>query len=67
MISNKRDVKEKEQATQIASPCVRQCCLDKNDICLGCFRTLSEIVSWSALDAAQKQDVIDKCSQRRGA
>ncbi|MBT2912746.1 DUF1289 domain-containing protein, partial [Vibrio anguillarum] len=24
------------------SPCIRQCCLDEMDICLGCFRSLNE-------------------------
>ncbi|WP_156302871.1 DUF1289 domain-containing protein, partial [Methylogaea oryzae] len=24
-------------------PCVRNCCLDSTDICLGCFRALAEI------------------------
>nr|WP_254619459.1 DUF1289 domain-containing protein [Vibrio metschnikovii] len=25
------------------SPCVRHCCLDDKDICIGCGRTLDEI------------------------
>lgn len=32
------------------SPCVRNCCLDDNDVCIGCGRTLEEIRSWSVVD-----------------
>lgn len=31
----------------VASPCRRQCCLDEQDICLGCGRTLQDILDWS--------------------
>jgi predicted Fe-S protein YdhL (DUF1289 family) len=27
---------------------VRNCCLDDRDICLGCGRSLNEILEWSA-------------------
>ena len=30
----------------VKSPCVRDCCLGEDDICLGCFRTIDEITSW---------------------
>lgn len=30
----------------VKSPCVRNCCLGEDDICLGCFRTIDEITSW---------------------
>ncbi|MDD2161095.1 MULTISPECIES: DUF1289 domain-containing protein [Pseudomonas] len=35
---------------QVASPCRRQCCLDDHDICLGCGRTLQDILDWSKAD-----------------
>lgn len=28
------------------NPCVRNCCLDDNNICLGCGRSLPEILEW---------------------
>ena len=32
----------------IASPCIQVCTVDgKSGLCLGCFRTLSEIARWS--------------------
>lgn len=29
-----------------ANPCVRNCCLDDDNICLGCGRSLPEILEW---------------------
>ena len=52
---------------RIDSPCVRNCCLNESDICLGCFRSLSEIVSWNGLDAKEKQAVLDLAEARRRA
>ncbi len=37
-------------SVQVASPCVRLCCLDNSDICVGCFRSLDEIKAWSQAD-----------------
>ena len=31
----------------VASPCVRNCCLDDRDVCLGCHRTLAQILRFS--------------------
>lgn len=35
---------------KIKSPCVRNCCLNESDICLGCFRSLIEITQWALVD-----------------
>jgi len=48
-----------------ASPCVRNCCLNEEDICLGCFRHLDEITGWTAMSEQQKLAVLEKCQQRR--
>jgi predicted Fe-S protein YdhL (DUF1289 family) len=42
----------------IASPCVRNCCLDEQDVCLGCGRTLDEIVLWGDADDAQRLQIL---------
>jgi predicted Fe-S protein YdhL (DUF1289 family) len=31
----------------VASPCIRLCTLDDQDVCLGCFRSMAEICAWS--------------------
>ncbi|MFA5982499.1 MAG: DUF1289 domain-containing protein [Methylococcaceae bacterium] len=49
----------------IDSPCVRNCCLDENDICLGCFRSLSEITRWSLVDNDTKKEFLKNALDRR--
>ena len=41
-----------------ASPCVRNCCLDDGDICLGCGRHIEEILAWHGADAAQRGAIL---------
>ena len=48
----------------IASPCVRNCCLDKQDICIGCGRTLEEIVIWGDTDDARKLQILLHAKKR---
>ena len=47
------------------SPCVRNCCLDNNDICVGCYRHLKEITSWQSYSEQEKKQVLTTCQQRR--
>ena len=47
------------------SPCVRNCCLDDDDVCLGCFRHIDEITSWRAYSDEEKQNVVSLCKQRQ--
>ncbi|OBP16148.1 hypothetical protein A5320_01630 [Rheinheimera sp. SA_1] len=46
------------------APCQRNCCLDQDDICLGCGRSLTEICGWHQADAAQKQQILAQAEQR---
>ena len=52
---------------QPESPCIRHCCLDNNDTCLGCFRTLDEILAWHSASAEQKQQILNQCQNRKNA
>ncbi len=47
------------------SPCIRQCCLDEQDVCVGCYRTLSEITSWSSCSDEQKIEIKQQCQIRK--
>jgi len=47
------------------SPCVSNCCLNKEDICLGCFRSLTEITGWSQASDLGKQSIIVNTKLRR--
>ncbi|MGV2873323.1 DUF1289 domain-containing protein [Colwellia sp. E150_009] len=47
------------------SPCVRNCCLDQNDICLGCYRHISEIIGWQEKSESEKKEILACCNQRK--
>jgi hypothetical protein len=55
-------------AVAVPSPCISVCVLDADGaLCLGCFRTLDEIASWSLLDADAKRGVLAALPERRAA
>jgi predicted Fe-S protein YdhL (DUF1289 family) len=54
-----------QSTANIQSPCVNNCCLDENDICLGCFRSIDEIMGWYEATNEQKVIVLTHCEQRR--
>ncbi|WP_390444630.1 DUF1289 domain-containing protein [Pseudoalteromonas sp. MTN2-4] len=54
-----------EKPSKIESPCIRQCCLDESDVCVGCFRTLGEILKWNSLSVIEKKVIISTCIDRK--
>jgi predicted Fe-S protein YdhL (DUF1289 family) len=44
---------------------VRNCCLDEQDVCMGCHRTIGEICGWSAASEAEKAEILARCQLRR--
>ena len=50
-----------------ASPCIRQCCLDDADICVGCGRSLYEIKAWHVVDDAGREAILRTAAARRMA
>jgi predicted Fe-S protein YdhL (DUF1289 family) len=50
----------------LASPCIRTCCLDDDDVCMGCGRSLAEIVSWGTASDDEKREILAH-SRRRAA
>ena len=46
------------------SPCVRNCCLDDNDVCLGCGRALDEILRWHQATASERDVILAAAAQR---
>ena len=51
----------------IRTPCIQVCAVDgESGLCLGCFRTLAEIASWSRLTEAQRDAVMGEAPARRG-
>jgi predicted Fe-S protein YdhL (DUF1289 family) len=49
------------------SPCVRNCCLDDADVCIGCGRHLGEILRWGAADAGEREAILARAAERRTA
>ena len=47
------------------SPCIRNCCLNEEDVCLGCFRVLAEITQWTLVDEKTRRKFLDNANSRR--
>jgi len=65
-VDNKnQQISEVDQVTQVVkSPCVNICCLDDEDICLGCYRSCEEICKWGAMSIEQRKDTMKKVATR---
>ncbi|MBX9615949.1 MAG: DUF1289 domain-containing protein [Caulobacteraceae bacterium] len=51
----------------IATPCIQVCVVDgPTGLCLGCYRTLSEIAGWSALSDDRRAEIMAELDLRRG-
>ena len=48
----------------IASPCIRQCTLNDDDVCVGCGRHLEEIKQWTVVDPERQLQIINAAEQR---
>ncbi|MDE1516027.1 DUF1289 domain-containing protein [Vibrio sp. dsl-7] len=59
-MSENQKVKRAEpiETCSYKSPCVRHCCLDDKDICIGCGRTIDEICRWSSVTNSEKQEIL---------
>jgi len=50
----------------IATPCIQACVVDgPTGLCLGCYRTLSEIAGWSALSDDRRAEIMAELDLRR--
>ena len=51
----------------VPSPCISVCRMDDSSgLCLGCFRTLDEIVQWGSSAELDKRVVWQRITQRAG-
>jgi len=46
----------------IEKPCNQKCYINDDDICLGCYRTLSDILAWKKINLEQKKEVLRNAS-----
>jgi uncharacterized protein len=51
----------------LSTPCIRNCCLTDDDICLGCFRSLNEISLWTKVDENTRHDILINAEKRKKA
>ncbi len=50
----------------VQSPCTNNCFVPHGtDICLGCFRSIKEIIDWINLTDYEKNEVLKKIDQRK--
>ena len=49
----------------VQSPCVRNCCLDDDSTCVGCFRSLDEIKEWGIVDSQRRRMILQNANRRR--
>jgi len=48
------------------SPCVNVCKLDTDFVCVGCGRTIEEVLKWSEYTEHQKTEVLDRIFNKEG-
>ena len=49
----------------VSSPCIRNCCLDDEDVCLGCYRTVEEIIQWADSSDNEKRLILQVAEKRK--
>ncbi|MCW8821586.1 MAG: DUF1289 domain-containing protein [Sulfurovum sp.] len=42
----------------INKPCIKQCCLNEKDICLGCFRSFDDMLRWNKANIEEKKEMM---------
>jgi uncharacterized protein len=46
------------------SPCIRRCVLDDRKVCIGCKRSIEEIIAWSTMSAAEQWALVRQLPDR---
>jgi predicted Fe-S protein YdhL (DUF1289 family) len=49
----------------IEQPCIRKCCLNEADICMGCFRSFDDMLKWRASSAEEKRLMLEQAKKRK--
>lgn len=54
------------QAATVASPCTGVCTVDRREnLCIGCLRTVDEIAHWRASDDDQRRHILALVAERK--
>lgn len=49
----------------IEKPCIRKCTLNKEDICLGCFRSFDDMRKWHQATRDEKAQMLMAAAKRK--
>jgi predicted Fe-S protein YdhL (DUF1289 family) len=50
----------------IKTPCIKVCVVDgESGLCLGCYRKLNEVATWSRLSEAERDAILQELPGRR--
>ncbi|PZQ54003.1 MAG: DUF1289 domain-containing protein [Phenylobacterium zucineum] len=50
----------------IKTPCIKVCVVDgESGLCLGCYRKLNEVATWSRLTDAEREAILTELPDRR--
>ena len=49
----------------IHKPCIRKCCLNEEDICLGCFRSFNDMQKWNKASVNEKTEMLKMAEIRK--
>jgi len=50
-------------STSVITPCVGNCNLDNNDVCVGCYRSATEITDWINKSDDEKIAIVIRCKK----
>jgi len=49
----------------INKPCIKRCSLNKEEICLGCFRTFNDMLRWNKASIEEKYEMLNMAEERK--
>ncbi len=49
----------------VSSPCINLCELNDESICVGCYRSIDEIINWLSLSSYDQLLVIEQSNSRK--
>lgn len=66
MSSGTKSTDDVWKRAEIESPCVKLCTIHPDaEICVGCLRTVAEIMNWSKISPQERHAVMDELPGRR--
>ncbi|WP_345789732.1 DUF1289 domain-containing protein [Vibrio eleionomae] len=57
--------KKSKAAEPLPNPCVKNCAMDGSKICVGCHRTIDEILQWHDASPAEQQEILLRAQARK--